>query len=255
MLPVDWHTLTVNLCRFGTSDLSISVLEKIIRPAVVYLFLVFALRAVGKRILAQLNPFDLVVLLTLSNTVQNAIIGNDTSLWGGIVGAVALLGINTVLVRLYYRGPRAEHWMLEDKDIYLIREHQLQEDALRRLHINVGELTARAWQDDVQVMIEGPGHVPLDKIKEQVDKEVEYCFGAPFYTLGPLVTDIAPGYDHITSAIGAAMIGWHGASMLCYVTPKEHLGLPNEKDVKDGIIAYKIAAHAADVARHRVAIG
>ena len=100
-------------------------------------------------------------------------------------------------------------------------------------------------------MIEGPGHVPMDKIKEQVDKEVELCDGAPFYVLGPLVTDIAPGYDHITSAIGAAMIGWHGASMLCYVTPKEHLGLPNEKDVKDGIIAYKIAAHAADIARHR----
>ena len=115
----------------------------------------------------------------------------------------------------------------------------------------LGELTAIAWKDDVQVMIEGPGHVPLDKIKEQVDKEVEYCFGAPFYTLGPLVTDIAPGYDHITSAIGAALIGWHGASMLCYVTPKEHLGLPNEKDVKDGMIAYKIAAHAADIARHR----
>jgi phosphomethylpyrimidine synthase len=115
----------------------------------------------------------------------------------------------------------------------------------------LGELTRRAWEHDVQVMIEGPGHVPLDKIKEQVDKEVEWCYGAPFYTLGPLVTDIAPGYDHITSAIGAALIGWHGASMLCYVTPKEHLGLPNEKDVKDGIIAYKIAAHAADVARHR----
>ncbi len=115
----------------------------------------------------------------------------------------------------------------------------------------LGELTAKAWESDVQVMIEGPGHVPLDKIKEQVDKEIEYCFGAPFYTLGPLVTDIAPGYDHITSAIGAAMIGWHGASMLCYVTPKEHLGLPNEKDVKDGMIAYKIAAHAADIARRR----
>ena len=115
----------------------------------------------------------------------------------------------------------------------------------------LGELTKRAWQSDVQVMIEGPGHVPLDKIKEQVDKEVELCYEAPFYTLGPLVTDIAPGYDHITSAIGAAMIGWHGAAMLCYVTPKEHLGLPNEKDVKDGIIAYKIAAHAADLARHR----
>src|SRR5438128_9672011 len=115
----------------------------------------------------------------------------------------------------------------------------------------LGELTREAWKSDVQVMIEGPGHVPLDKIKEQVDKEVELCDGAPFYVLGPLVTDIAPGYDHITSAIGAAMIGWHGASMLCYVTPKEHLGLPNDKDVKDGIIAYKIAAHAADVARHR----
>jgi phosphomethylpyrimidine synthase len=115
----------------------------------------------------------------------------------------------------------------------------------------LGELTKKAWEQNVQVMIEGPGHVPLDKIKEQVDKEVEYCDEAPFYTLGPLVTDIAPGYDHITSAIGAAMIGWHGAAMLCYVTPKEHLGLPNAKDVKDGIIAYKIAAHAADVARHR----
>jgi phosphomethylpyrimidine synthase len=115
----------------------------------------------------------------------------------------------------------------------------------------LGELTKKAWEYDVQVMIEGPGHVPMDKIKEQVEKEVALCYEAPFYTLGPLVTDIAPGYDHITSAIGAAMIGWHGASMLCYVTPKEHLGLPNEKDVKDGIIAYKIAAHAADVARHR----
>ena len=115
----------------------------------------------------------------------------------------------------------------------------------------LGELTSKAWESDVQVMIEGPGHVPLDKIKEQVDKEIEYCHSAPFYTLGPLVTDIAPGYDHITSAIGAARIGWHGASMLCYVTPKEHLGLPNEKDVKDGMIAYKIAAHAADIARHR----
>jgi phosphomethylpyrimidine synthase len=115
----------------------------------------------------------------------------------------------------------------------------------------LGELTKKAWEYDVQVMIEGPGHVPLDKIKEQVDKEKELCYEAPFYTLGPLVTDIAPGYDHITSAIGAAMIGWHGAAMLCYVTPKEHLGLPNEKDVKDGIIAYKIAAHAADIARRR----
>src|SRR6202048_819427 len=115
----------------------------------------------------------------------------------------------------------------------------------------LGELTKKAWEYDVRVMIEGPGHVPMDKIKEQVEKEMEWCHEAPFYTLGPLVIDIAPGYDHITSAIGAAMIGWHGASMLCYVTPKEHLGLPNPEDVKDGIIAYKIAAHAADVARHR----
>jgi phosphomethylpyrimidine synthase len=115
----------------------------------------------------------------------------------------------------------------------------------------LGELTKKAWEYDVQVMIEGPGHIPMDQIKLQVDKEMELCHQAPFYTLGPLVTDIAPGYDHITSAIGAAMIGWHGASMLCYVTPKEHLGLPNKQDVHQGIIAYKIAAHAADVARHR----
>ena len=115
----------------------------------------------------------------------------------------------------------------------------------------LGELTKKAWEYDVQVMIEGPGHIPMDQIELQVKKEMEECYEAPFYTLGPLVTDIAPGYDHITSAIGAAMIGWHGASMLCYVTPKEHLGLPNRDDVKVGIIAYKIAAHAADIARHR----
>ena len=115
----------------------------------------------------------------------------------------------------------------------------------------LGELTRKGWEYDVQVMIEGPGHIPMDQIQLQVEKEVELCYEAPFYTLGPLVTDFAPGYDHITSAIGAAMIGWYGASMLCYVTPKEHLGLPNREDVKQGIIAYKIAAHAADVARHR----
>ncbi len=115
----------------------------------------------------------------------------------------------------------------------------------------LGELTRRSWKYDVQVMIEGPGHVPMDQIQMQVEKEKELCFEAPFYTLGPLVTDFAPGYDHITSAIGAAMIGWYGASMLCYVTPKEHLGLPNKEDVKQGLIAYRIAAHAADIARHR----
>jgi phosphomethylpyrimidine synthase len=113
----------------------------------------------------------------------------------------------------------------------------------------LGELTEVAWKHDVQVMIEGPGHVPMHKIKENVDRQMEVCHEAPFYTLGPLVTDIAPGYDHITSAIGAAIIGWHGTAMLCYVTPKEHLGLPNKEDVRDGVIAYKIAAHAADLAK------
>ena len=113
----------------------------------------------------------------------------------------------------------------------------------------LGELTKIAWQHDVQVMIEGPGHVPMQLIKENMEKELQDCFEAPFYTLGPLTTDIAPGYDHITSAIGAAQIGWYGTAMLCYVTPKEHLGLPDKQDVRDGIIAYKIAAHAADLAK------
>ncbi len=112
-----------------------------------------------------------------------------------------------------------------------------------------GELTQRAWKQHVQVMNEGPGHIPMHMIKENMEKQLEWCEEAPFYTLGPLTTDVAPGYDHITSAIGAAMIGWYGCAMLCYVTPKEHLGLPNKKDVKDGVIAYKIAAHAADLAK------
>jgi phosphomethylpyrimidine synthase len=115
----------------------------------------------------------------------------------------------------------------------------------------LGELTRRAWAQDVQVMVEGPGHIPMQEIEMNVRLQKEICDEAPFYTLGPLVTDIAPGYDHITSAIGAAMIGWHGADMLCYVTPKEHLGLPNAEDVRNGVIAYKIAAHAADIARGR----
>ncbi|SFJ68330.1 hydroxymethylpyrimidine synthase [Bacillus sp. 71mf] len=118
----------------------------------------------------------------------------------------------------------------------------------------LGELTKIAWKHDVQVMIEGPGHVPMHLIKENMDKELDICHGAPFYTLGPLTTDIAPGYDHITSAIGAAMIGWFGTAMLCYVTPKEHLGLPNKDDVREGVITYKIAAHAADLAKgHKTA--
>lgn len=121
---------------------------------------------------------------------------------------------------------------------------------LAELH-TLGELTRRAWEHDVQVMVEGPGHVPMDQIEFNVRKQMEECSEAPFYVLGPLVTDIAPGYDHITSAIGAALAGWHGTAMLCYVTPKEHLGLPNAEDVREGLIAYKIAAHAADIARHR----
>ena len=118
------------------------------------------------------------------------------------------------------------------------------------LHV-LGELTRRGWSKGCQVMVEGPGHVPMDQIAMNVEKQIEICHGAPFYLLGPLVTDVAPGYDHITSAIGAAMAGWSGAAMLCYVTPKEHLGLPNKEDVRQGVIAYKIAAHAADVARQR----
>jgi phosphomethylpyrimidine synthase len=115
----------------------------------------------------------------------------------------------------------------------------------------LGELTERAWKKNTQVMVEGPGHIPMDQIDMNVKKQMDWCHEAPFYVLGPLVTDIAPGYDHITSAIGAALAGWSGAAMLCYVTPKEHLGLPETEDVKQGVIAYKIAAHAADLARHR----
>jgi phosphomethylpyrimidine synthase len=115
----------------------------------------------------------------------------------------------------------------------------------------LGELTERGWKNGTQVMVEGPGHIPMDQIDMNIKKQIEVCRGAPFYVLGPLVTDIAPGYDHITSAIGAALAGWSGAAMLCYVTPKEHLGLPNREDVKQGVIAYKIAAHAADLARKR----
>ena len=141
-----WHTLVVNLFELGTGQPYVSVIEKIVRPIAVYLLLVFLLRAFGKRILAQLNPFDLVVLLTLSNTVQNAIIGNDTSLVGGVIGAFSLVAINAMLVRIFYRGPEAGQQMLESSDTYLIREHQVANDALRRLHINRGELTARAHE-------------------------------------------------------------------------------------------------------------
>jgi phosphomethylpyrimidine synthase len=127
--------------------------------------------------------------------------------------------------------------------------HDANDEAQMAELATLGELTSIAWKHDVQVMIEGPGHVPMHLIKHNMDEQLRLCHEAPFYTLGPLTTDIAPGYDHITSAIGAAMIGWYGTAMLCYVTPKEHLGLPNKKDVKDGIMAYKIAAHAADLAK------
>jgi phosphomethylpyrimidine synthase len=125
-------------------------------------------------------------------------------------------------------------------------------DAAQFAELDVlGELTVRGWKNGTQVMVEGPGHIPMDQIEMNIKRQIEVCKGAPFYVLGPLVTDVAPGYDHITSGIGAALAGWHGAAMLCYVTPKEHLGLPNREDVKQGVIAYKIAAHAADVARKR----
>ena len=125
-------------------------------------------------------------------------------------------------------------------------------DAAQFAELDVlGELTARGQANGTQVMVEGPGHIPMHQIQMNIEKQIEVCNGAPFYVLGPLVTDIAPGYDHMTSSIGAAMAGWHGAAMLCYVTPKEHLGLPNREDVKQGVIAYKISAHAADVARGR----
>ncbi len=125
-------------------------------------------------------------------------------------------------------------------------------DAAQFAELDVlGELTQRGWDRGTQVMVEGPGHIPMHQIEMNIKRQIDVCKGAPFYVLGPLVTDVAPGYDHITSAIGAAMAGWHGAAMLCYVTPKEHLGLPDNEDVKQGVIAYKIAAHAADVARQR----
>jgi uncharacterized membrane protein YcaP (DUF421 family) len=144
-LPVDWHALYVNLIQLGTGDQAVSIAEKILRPVVIYLLLVLGLKKLGRRVLAQLNPFDFVVLLTLSNTVQNAIIGNDTSLSGGILGAVALLSINALLVRLFYRGASNDTMTTED-DTVLIRNYEPQTAALTRLHINVGELTARAHE-------------------------------------------------------------------------------------------------------------
>ena len=149
MPHLDWPTLWYNLITFGTPDSAshpVSLVEKVVRPVLVYLLLVTLLHRAGKRILAQLNPFDLVVLLTLSNTVQNAIIGNDTSLLGGVVGAVALIGVNAVLVRIYYRGPGMQTLAKAERDVCLISGGQVQEDEMRRLHINAGELTAKAHE-------------------------------------------------------------------------------------------------------------
>lgn len=149
MPHVDWPSLWANLVHLGAPNSDthpVSVIEKIVRPVTVYLLLVFVLRTAGKRTLAQLNPFDFVVLLTLSNTVQNAIIGNDTSLLGGIIGAASLLAVNAILVRIYYRGPKMEHALPGDRDIYLIEGGQLKHDEMQRLHINAGELTARAHE-------------------------------------------------------------------------------------------------------------
>jgi uncharacterized membrane protein YcaP (DUF421 family) len=146
MMLHDWHTLAVNLLEPGTGLPAVSILEKILRPLVVYLLLVALLRAFGRRILAQLNPFDLVVLLMLSNTVQNAIIGNDTSLAGGVIGALSLVGINALVVRVYYRGPESEKRTIESLDTYLVRDHRVEDEALRRLGIDRGELIARAHE-------------------------------------------------------------------------------------------------------------
>ena len=149
MHAIDWHTLWSNLMQLGTPDTAthpVSLIEKVLRPVVVYLLLVSGLRRFGKRILAQLNPFDFVVLLTISNTVQNAIIGNDTSLFGGALGAATLLGVNAVLVRIYYRGPSKDHMQQADRDLLLINHGHLQEQEMRRLRINAGELTAKAHE-------------------------------------------------------------------------------------------------------------
>jgi uncharacterized membrane protein YcaP (DUF421 family) len=149
MHAIDWHTLWSNLMQLGTPDSithPVTLIEKVLRPVVVYLLLVYGLRRFGKRILAQLNPFDFVVLLTISNTVQNAIIGNDTSLLGGALGAATLLGVNAVLVRIFYRGPSKEHMLQAERDILLINHGHLQEQEMRRLHINAGELTAKAHE-------------------------------------------------------------------------------------------------------------
>jgi uncharacterized membrane protein YcaP (DUF421 family) len=181
MPHVDWPTLWTNLVQFGTFDSAthpVSLLEKVVRPVVVYLILVFALRTIGKRVLAQLNPFDFVVLLTLSNTVQNAIIGNDTSLLGGAVGAAALLAINAVLVRFYYRGPSMHHLLSPERDISLIEDGRLDEAEMRRLRINAGELTAKAHERGFDSL-------------ENIETATLYPNGTIYFRARPTETDAA----------------------------------------------------------------
>jgi uncharacterized membrane protein YcaP (DUF421 family) len=181
MPHVDWPTLWSNLTQFGAPDSAthpVSLVEKVVRPVVVYLVLVFALRTVGKRVLAQLNPFDFVVLLTLSNTVQNAIIGNDTSLLGGAVGAAALLAVNAVLVRIYYRGASVERLFTPERDIPLIESGRINEDEMRRLHINAGELTAKAHER---------GFDSLDEI----ESAMLYPNGTIYFRARPSATEAA----------------------------------------------------------------
>jgi uncharacterized membrane protein YcaP (DUF421 family) len=184
MHAIDWQTLWSNLMHLGTPDTTthpVSLLEKVLRPVLVYLLLVSGLRRFGKRILAQLNPFDFVVLLTISNTVQNAIIGNDTSLFGGALGAATLLGVNAILVRIYYRGPSKEHMQQVDRDIVLIDHGLLQEQEMRRLHINAGELTAKAHErgfdslDDVECATLYPNGTIYFQAKSAMTETARYA--------------------------------------------------------------------------------
>jgi uncharacterized membrane protein YcaP (DUF421 family) len=187
MHAIDWHTLWFNLMHLGTPDSAthpVSLIEKVVRPVVVYLLLVFGLRTFGKRILAQLNPFDFVVLLTLSNTVQNAIIGNDSSLLGGALGAATLLGINALLVRAFYRGASTDHIQHPDRDIVLIKQGHLQEPEMQRLHINAGELTAKAHERG------------FDSLGE-VEQAILYPNGTIYFQARPAMTEAARYADLI----------------------------------------------------------
>jgi uncharacterized membrane protein YcaP (DUF421 family) len=184
MHPIEWHTLWSNLMHLGAPDSvahPVSLIEKVIRPVVVYLLLVYGLKAFGKRILAQLNPFDFVVLLTLSNTVQNAIIGNDTSLFGGVLGAVTLLGVNALLVRAFYRGSSTDHMQPIERDVVLIDQGQLQEPEMQRLHINAGELTAKAHErgfdslDDVERAVLYPNGTIYFQAKAAMTETARYA--------------------------------------------------------------------------------